>query len=78
MLLKQLDQQPLAARGEMVLAFAGKGASARRDLVDRFTPNANAIRLPAALLTSPEDLEEYVKRVKAAVAAAGYPVSIEA
>ncbi len=78
MLLKQLDQQPLAARGEMVPAFAGKGAAARRDLVDRFTPNANAIRLPAALLTSAGDLEEYVKRVKAAVAAAGYPVSIEA
>lgn len=77
-LLNELDQRPLSARGEMAPAYAGKGASARRDLVGRFTPEANAVRLPAALLASDADLEEYLARIKASIAAVGYPVSIEA
>lgn len=78
MLLNELDHRSLSARDEMAPAFAGKGAAARRDLVDRFTPEANTVRLPAALLASDTDLNDYLARVKASILAAGYPVSVEA
>ncbi len=77
LLLDELDKRPLSARGEMAPAYAGKGAAARRDLVDRFTPEANTVKLPAALLSSATDLDDYLARVKAMITAVGYPVSIE-
>ena len=56
-LLGGLDRRPLSARVEMAPAYAGKGPAARRQLVERFSPQAVAIKAPPALINSEADAD---------------------
>jgi hypothetical protein len=76
-LLNELDRRPLSARAEMAPAYAGKGMVARRDLVERFTPQATPVKPPPALIRSKTDVDEYLSKLRSTILAAGYPVSIE-
>ncbi len=76
-LLNELDRRPLSARAEMAPAYAGKGAVARRDLVERFAPQATPIKPPPALINSETEADEYLSTLRSTILAAGYPVSIE-
>ncbi|QZT60280.1 BREX system P-loop protein BrxC [Mycolicibacterium austroafricanum] len=76
-LLNELDRRPLSACAEMAPAFAGRGAAARRDLVERFTPQATPITPPPALINSDTEADEYLSTLRSTILAAGYPVSIE-
>jgi hypothetical protein len=79
-LLQELDRRPLSARAEMAPAYAGKGAAARRQLVERFTPQAVALKAPPALINSEADADDYVAKLRSSILAqlaTGHSVNVE-
>jgi hypothetical protein len=80
MLVAELDRRPLSVRIDMAPAYAGKGAAAQRELVERFAPQAVPLKPRAALISTEHAADEYLADLRQAIVAelaAGHPVSIE-